>query len=119
MEKSMIKKHLEFYKLNLDEGWAVPPGYPPGVEQLILNGALDEVLKQGTRTRLLRFLPGAFTTEPFEHDYWEEVVLVSGDLSVQGDPFEPLTYACRPPFVPHGPFSSQKGCILLEIHYYL
>jgi hypothetical protein len=26
--------------------------------------------------------------------------------------------ACRPPGVYHGPFKSEKGCVLFEIHYY-
>jgi hypothetical protein len=114
----MIKEHLEFFNLDLDTGWEVPPGYPEGVEQKILNGSLDEDGQTGSRTRLLRFKPGAFTTEPFEHDFWEEVFLVSGSLKVQGENFTPFTYACRPPHVPHGPFSSEEGCLLLEIHYF-
>ena len=68
---------------------------------------------------------GTFTTKPFEHDYWEEVYLVSGDLTVGnddqgngGESFPPNTYACRPPHAPHGPFKSEKGCMLLEIHYF-
>ena len=32
--------------------------------------------------RLLRFAPGVFTTEPFVHEYWEEVYLIDGDLTV-------------------------------------
>ena len=28
------------------------------------------------------------------------------------------TYACRPPGVHHGPFTSRGGCILHENHYY-
>ena len=35
-----------------------------------------------------------------------------------GKPFETPTYACRPPGVYHGPFKSEKGCMLYEIHYY-
>ncbi len=34
------------------------------------------------------------------------------------DPYHPFTYACRPPGAVHGPFRSERGCILLEIHYY-
>jgi hypothetical protein len=59
------------------------------------------------------------------HDYWEEVFQISGDLTVGndaqgkgGEPFPPNTYACRPPGAYHGPFKSEKGCMLLEIHYY-
>ncbi len=119
------KDHLEFHPVDLAVGWETPPGYPDGLEQKILTGALDEQAKSGTRTRLLRFQPGAFTTAPFVHDYWEEVYLVSGDLIVGnddqgrgGESFDPNTYACRPPGVHHGPFKSEKGCLLLEIHYY-
>jgi hypothetical protein len=73
---------------------------PAGIQQKVLSGALDEAAKRGCRTRLLRFAPGAFTTEPFVHDYWEEVFLVSGDLWVGndaqgrgGERFGPMTYA--------------------------
>lgn len=119
------KEHKEFHRLNLDEGWEVPPGYPEGIEQKILAGHLDETNKRGGRTRLLRFKPGIYTTSPFIHDYWEEVYLLSGDLIVGndeygrgGEGFSPNTYACRPPGTHHGPFKSEQGCVLLEIHYY-
>jgi hypothetical protein len=102
------KEHDEFYAVDLDSGWETLPGYPEGI-----------------RTRLLRFAPGVFTTAPFVHDYWEEVYLVSGDLTVGNDPeghggesFNPNTYACRPPGAAHGPFKSEAGCLLLEIHYF-
>jgi hypothetical protein len=122
------KQHREFHTLDMDPAtWAQPEGYQPGsgVDEKILSGSLDTVNKRGSRTRLLRFQPGVFTTKPFVHDYWEEVFLVQGDLTVGndengegGENFEPLTYACRPPGAYHGPFKSNKGCILLEIHYY-
>lgn len=120
------KEHKEFHPVDMGtEGWHVPPGYPAGIEQKILAGKLDEVNKLGNRTRLLRFAPGVYTTAPFVHDYWEEVYLVSGDLIVGndangrgGEKFAPNTYACRPPGAYHGPFKSEGGCVLLEIHYY-
>jgi hypothetical protein len=119
------KEHLEFHALEMGSGWEVPPGYPEGIEQKILSGALDEERGRGTRTRLLRFDPGVFTTEPFLHAYWEEVYLLSGDLTVGNDAegkggelFAPGTYACRPPGAAHGPFRSDGGCMLLEIHYF-
>ena len=114
----MLKEHLEFFAIDLSSGWETPLGYPEGIEQKILAGALNEKTKKGSRTRLLRFQPGAFTTKPFEHDYWEEVFLVSGTLAVQGEAFQPYTYACRPPQTPHGPFSSDEGCLLVETHFY-
>ncbi len=119
------KEHKEFHTLDLDSGWEVPPGYPQGIKQKILAGALDEANKRGSRSRLLRFDPGVYTTKPFVHDYWEEVYLISGDLTVGndengqgGERFMPYTYACRPPGASHGPFRSDTGCLLIEIHYY-
>ncbi len=120
---SIERVHREFHRIDPEQGWQVPAGYPDGIEQKILSGGLDERRKSGARTRLLRFRPGAYTTEQFVHDYWEEVFLVSGDLIVGSrggdrETFTPHTYACRPPGVHHGPFESSGGCLLLESHYY-
>jgi ChrR Cupin-like domain len=119
------KGHKEFHSLDLSQGWHTPPGYPPGIQQKIIAGELDEKNKHGNRTRLLRFDPGTYTTEPFVHDYWEEVFLVSGDLIVGndkqgngGEKYTGYTYAVRPPGAYHGPFKSETGCILLETHFY-
>ena len=119
------KKHHEFHTLDLATGWEMLVGYPPGIQQKILSGGLDETGKRGSRTRLLRFDPGVYTTVPFVHDYWEEVFLVKGDLTVGndgngqgGEAFAPFTYACRPPGAYHGPFLSKNGCLLLEMHYF-
>lgn len=119
------KLHDEFKTLDMEAGWEVPPGYPQGIKQKILSGALDEEGRKGSRTRLLKFDPGVYTTDPFVHTYWEEVFLVSGDLTVGndrngegGESFKPFTYACRPPGAYHGPFKSEKGCLLLEVHYF-
>jgi ChrR Cupin-like domain len=122
---TIAKEHLEFHQLDLATGWSTPAGYPKGIEEKILAGALDERARTGNRTRLLRFEAGARTAVPFVHDYWEEVFLVSGDLIV-GDKasglglksYGPGTYACRPPGVSHGPFLSTQGCLLFEVHYY-
>jgi hypothetical protein len=119
------KPHLEFHPIDMNQGFAMIEGYPPGIQQKILASDLDELAKKGSRTRLLRFEPGSFTTAPFVHDHWEEVYLVTGDLVVGNDangkggrPFHAPTYACRPPGVKHGPFRSDAGCLLYEIHYY-
>ncbi len=105
----MLKEHLEFFTLDLSSGWEIPAGYPQGIEQKIITGYLDEKKRKGSRTRLLRFKPGAFTTEPFEHDYWEEVFQVSGDLTVGGKTFGPMTYACRPPMLPMDPSAAKEA----------
>lgn len=121
----MRKLHEEFYTLDMETGWETPPGYPSGIKQKVLSSDLDEVKKVGSRTRLLRFDPGVFTTKPFVHDHWEEVFLFSGDLTVgndeqgnHGEKFPVNTYACRPPGAEHGPFKSDGGCVLYEVHYY-
>lgn len=122
---TLDKEHKEFHTLDLTHGWEVPNGYPAGIKQKILAGRLDEENKHGSRTRLLRFEKGTYTTTPFVHDYWEEVYLLSGDLIVGndengegGETFSHHTYACRPPGAYHGPFKSETGCMLLEFHYY-
>ncbi len=79
------KQHDEFYTLDMTTGWEVPTGYPQGIKQKIISGALDEENRRGSRTRLLRFDAGTYTTKPFEHEYWEEVYLVSGETK------EPMT----------------------------
>jgi hypothetical protein len=122
---AVTKAHKEFYAVDFDDGWETPAGYPDGIQQKILSGSLDEDNHLGSRTRLLRFQPGVFTTEPFVHEHWEEVYLVSGDLTVGndangqgGEPFQADTYACRPPGASHGPFKSEGGCVIFEIHYF-
>ena len=119
------KEHTEFHRIDLDRGWEKLPGYPAGIQQQVLAGFLDEKNGRGFRTRHLRFDPGVYTTEPFVHEYWEEVYVISGDLIVSSDKngkggtrFGPNTYACRPPGTRHGPFRSEGGCLLLEMHYY-
>src|SRR6266498_2340594 len=99
------KEHKEFYKVDLNKGWEKLPGYPEGIQQQVLAGFLDEKAKRGFRTRHLRFAPGVF--------------IVGNDRSGKGGTrFGPNTYACRPPGTPHGPFKSETGCLLLEMHYY-
>jgi hypothetical protein len=119
------KPHLEFHGVDIETGWEAPAGYPPGIEQKILASDLDEEARTGSRTRLLRFAPGIGTATPVVHEYWEEVYLLEGDLIVGcdaqgegGETFNAPTYACRPPGVLHGPFKSEKGCLLFELQYF-
>ena len=121
----VTKAHKEFYKIDTGSGWQTVPGYPDGIQEKILSGSLDEKNRGGSRTRLLRFEPGVHTTAPFVHEYWEEVYLLEGDLTVGndaqgrgGENFTTGTYAVRPPGAAHGPFKSNGGCTLLEIHYF-
>ena len=119
------KPHMEFFPVDMKQGWERPPGYKPGFWQKVLASDLDEVNKRGGRSRLLRIDPGVYSEVPFVHDHWEEVFLYQGDLivgndnqGVGGEQFFAPTYAIRPPRTSHGPFKSEKGCVLFELHYY-
>jgi hypothetical protein len=119
------KTYQEFFQVDLTSGWETPAGYPGGLQQKILSGSLDESAKTGTRTRLMRYIPGAGSVTGFVHEYWEEVFCVSGDFEKfdekTGDTLETFSagaYACRPPRKTHGPFRSKDGCLLFEIHYF-
>ena len=119
------KEHKEFFQVDFGAGWERLPGYPEGIEIKILSGSIDLKNKSGGYTRIVRFAPGAYTTEPFQHDHWEEVYVLEGDLvagsnpdGTGGEAFGKGTYCCRPPGAPHGPFRSEGGYLLLETHYY-
>lgn len=102
--------------------WTDLPGFP-GLEVLTLSSSFDETGKTGRRTRLVRFAPGAQTQHALTHEYFEEAMLVCGDLQGIGaasdfGTFAEHAYVIRPPGTAHGPMRSQGGCILLEVHYY-
>jgi len=107
-------EHKEFFQVDFGEGWERLPGYPEGTKIKILAGSIDQNNKSG-----------GYTTEPFEHDYWEEVYVLDGDLITNSNPdgtggeaFGKGTYCCRPPGASHGSFRSEGGSLLLESHYY-
>jgi hypothetical protein len=75
----MNKPHLEFHPVDMNEGWHTPAGYPAGIKQKILASDLDEARKMGSRSRLLKFDPGVYTTVPLSMTIREEVYLTSGD----------------------------------------
>tara|TARA_B100001996_G_scaffold366483_1_gene337231 strand:- start:55 stop:414 length:360 start_codon:yes stop_codon:yes gene_type:complete len=119
----MLKDAINIFELNYDDGWEPVPNSAPGIEMKILSGELDEKNKTGVRTRLIRFKKGAFNNDVFVHDYWEEVYMISGAITLGKEQNKKTTnspaYACRPPGTPHGPFLSNDGCIFLEIQYYI
>jgi quercetin dioxygenase-like cupin family protein len=79
--------------------------------------------RTGCRTRLLRLAPGTRTPEAHAHDYWEEIYLLEGDMTV-ADPHggerlvQAPSYACRQPGFMHGPVRTDRGCLLLEFSWY-
>ncbi len=97
--------------------WTPVQGLEGMAEEITLS--IDQTT--GEYTRLTRFLPGADTT-PFggkAHEYPEGVFIVSGRLYdaafdkwlAAGD------YASRPPGELHGPFTTDQGCIVLEVSF--
>ena len=82
----------------------------------------EQILAQdpstGDATLLQRYEPGAATPpETIDHDYWEEVMILSGELTDLGlgQTFTTGMYACRPPGMKHGPYQSGPGCSMLVI----
>ncbi|MEM8647493.1 MAG: cupin domain-containing protein [Pseudomonadota bacterium] len=119
---AFTKEHREFFDALDPEGWGPIAGYS-GVEQKVLSGVFDHAAQKGAVTRLSRWAAGAAVAEPVSHDWCEEVYLISGSLVVGtlGKEQETLpagTYAVRPPHVPHGPFFSRDGCLMIEFLYY-
>lgn len=75
----------------------------------------------GVATRILRFEPGTDTTPNGVqvHDFWEEVYILEGsmtDLRLE-QTFTAGMYACRPPGMEHGPWTSDDGCLTFEVRY--
>ena len=76
----------------------------------------------GVATRILRFEPGADTTPNGVqvHDFWEEVYILDGAFhdTTLNETFVAGQYACRPPGMKHGPWTSKDGCTTFEVRYY-
>ncbi len=119
------KEHKEFYQVDFTEGLDTLPGYPEGIQLKVLAGSIDLENKSGGYTRIVRFMPGTYTSEPFVHDHWEEVFILQGELiagsnpdGTGGETFRQGTYCIRQPGVSHGHIRSETGCIMLEMHAY-
>lgn len=97
---------------------AVPwqPTEVAGVSEKVLSRGAGAIL-----TRLARWDAGLDTRAAgiIRHEYVEEVYLLSGDLADLrlGRTFGPGDYACRPVGMPHGPYRTETGCVMLEIRY--
>jgi hypothetical protein len=87
------------------------------------SGVTQKILSRdpqtGDLTRLLRFEAGVETRDTIEHDFWEEVWILTGELIDLGkrQTFVAGMYACRPPGMPHGPYRVPTGCVTLEFRY--
>ena len=106
------------YEFHVPQGeWRPAGGEVDGIWEQILSYNPDN----GDYTRLLRFDPGVDSSPngTFTHDFWEEVFIVEGDLTDLRleSTFKAGMYACRPPGMPHGPWRSEEGVLMLEIRY--
>ena len=99
------------------ERWTPIAGLEGMAEELTLS--MDSLT--GEYTRLTRFLPGADTSRfgGKMHPYPEEVFIVSGRLYDQAFDLwlEAGCYASRPPGERHGPFKTDRGCVVLEVSF--
>jgi D-lyxose ketol-isomerase len=112
------KPELEFTPAEAVE-WTPVAGNATGLYERILASA---DLEAGVVTRQLRFEPGTDTTANgvLTHDFWEEVYILEGDLTDLrlGQTFTPGMYACRPPGMEHGPWTTEAGCLTFEVRYW-
>jgi hypothetical protein len=110
----VAKPELEFFDTEqLD--WTPVAGGLPGMYERIL--ALD--VETGDLTRLARWEPGMDTRSlgVQAHPYWEELYILEGSIHdvTLGKTFSKGFFACRPPWMQHGPWKSSEGCTTFEI----
>ncbi|MET9229481.1 cupin domain-containing protein [Lentzea sp. NPDC003310] len=84
-----------------------------GVTERVLSRDPDTT----TLTRIARWAPGLETSGVLRHDYHEEVYLLEGELTdlTLGRTFTAGDFASRRPGMPHGPYRTDTGCVMLEI----
>jgi hypothetical protein len=112
----MPKPEIEFIDTDTCYGWIPVGGDTLGIKEKILSKDLET----GSYTRLLKFPPGIKTTEVLVHDFWEEVLILEGELMDMNkkQTYCAGFYACRPPGMKHGPYDIPRGCVTFEIRYY-
>lgn len=112
----MPKPEYEFFPAD-QVGFTPCAGDVPELTERVLASDPDT----GTATRILRLAPGTDTSPNGIqiHDFWEEVYILEGsftDLEL-GETFTAGMYACRPPGMKHGPWTSSEGCVTFEVRY--
>lgn len=119
------RPHREFFRVDLASGWTRTPSSAGTIDERVLVDSFDPERRRGSRTRLVRWSPGARLSQAVVHAWSEDVFIVEGDLVVGcdadglgGEAFGPYTFATRPPGIVHGPFASRGGCVMLETQYY-
>jgi hypothetical protein len=112
----MPKPELEFRPVDTVE-FTPCEGVVPELTERVLARDPDG----GVATRILRFEPGTDTTPNGVqvHDFWEEVYVLEGSLhdTRLNETFVAGSFACRPPGMEHGPWTSEDGCLTFEVRY--
>lgn len=112
----MGKPEFEFFPA-ADVPWTRCPGDADGLDERVL--ARDP--ESGTATRILRFAPGTDTSPNGvqRHDFREEVYILEGSFHdvTLNKTFTAGMFACRPPGMAHGPWTSAEGCVTFEVRY--
>lgn len=112
----MAKPEFEFFP-TANVAFTPCAGSVSGLSERIL--ATDD--ETGVATRMLRFEPGTDTTPNGVqvHDFWEEVYILEGSFTDTrlAKTFSAGDYACRPPGMAHGPWTSAEGCLTFEVRY--
>lgn len=110
------KVEREFFDPARSIEWQPVAGYPAGIFERVLSADPESV----DYTRLLSFQPGIETRERLVHDFWEEVYIADGYLidKTLEKTFTAGMYACRPPGMEHGPYSTPEGGVTFEVRYH-
>jgi hypothetical protein len=111
----MSKPEIEFVDTDTHYVWRPVEGDTLGIKEKILS--VDPETK--SYSRLLKLPPGIRTTETLAHDFWEEELILGGEMIDLGkkQTFCAGFYACRPPGTKHGPYDIPRGCITFQIRY--
>lgn len=120
---STSRENKFFQSIDLEFGFEPRGDGNDGITVKILSNDLDTEAKRGTRARLLRMAPGSETPEAHAHDYWEEIFIIEGEMTVwDGTDGEKTVaagaYAARKPGVMHGPVRSPTGCLMIDFCWY-
>jgi hypothetical protein len=91
---------------------------PDGVAERVLSRDDDDPT---LLTRLARWPAGMDTTAAgvITHEHFEEVYLLEGELRdlTLDHTFRAGDYTARRPGMPHGPYRTDSGCVMLEIRH--
>lgn len=112
----MSKPEFEFFPVD-----TVPFTACEGAVSDLTERVLARDDEGGVASRILCFAPGTDTSPngALVHDFWEEVYILTGSITDLrlGETFTAGMFACRPPGMEHGPWTTDEGCTTFEVRY--